>query len=91
MGEGPEEGRVLKGKKRDLERKGVSLGQLCWLLQALLTQQKDRGKGKKRRVKAPPAPAQLSVLAGHSIVGSHRLASKEECAMGQQTGSLSFP
>lgn len=89
MEEGAGEKRILKGKKRDLERKGASLGQLCWLLQALLTQQKDGAKASN--VKFIRVPSSPSILAGLSEARSHRLASKGGCAGGQEFGSLNFP
>lgn len=78
-----------EGGKRDLERKGASLGQLCWLLQALLTQQKDGAKASN--IKISTVPSSPSVLVGLSTANSHRLASKGGCAAGQESGSLNFP
>lgn len=78
------------GKKKALERKGASLGQLCWLLQALLTQQKDEGKGKKRQVQVPSLPFQLPVLVGFNIACSHKLASKGGLAVEKTSGSFQF-
>lgn len=72
-----------------MERKGASPGQLCWLLQALLTQQKDRAKASN--VKFSTVPSSPSVLVGLSVAGSHRLASKGGGAVGQESGSLNFP
>ena len=71
-----------------MERKGAPLGQLCWLLQALLTQQKDGAKASN--VKFSTVSSSPSVLVGLSTANSHRLASKGGCAVGQESGSLNF-